>query len=225
MLHAFALAASQLGDRRILAVLAKTAGLTCALFAMLGAGLWLLLGHWLPERVAGLGWLIAVVAGVLAAWLLFRLVALAVLQLFGDEIVAAVEQRHYPVAATSARQLGLREELAVGLKGLRRSLGYNLAALPLALLLLVTGVGAALLFAVVNAVLLGRELTEMVAVRHSPVGGAVVLPPFIVRLALGGVVAALLLVPFANLLAPVLGVAAATHLVHGRLQARVAAHG
>lgn len=34
------------------------------------------------------------------------------------------------------------------------------------------------------------------------------------RFLLGGIVAALLIVPFVNLLAPVLGAAAATHLVH-----------
>jgi uncharacterized protein involved in cysteine biosynthesis len=43
------------------------------------------------------------------------------------------------------------------------------------------------------------------------------------RFLLGGAIAALLAVPFANLLAPVLGAAAATHLVHLGLRARDAA--
>jgi CysZ protein len=38
-----------------------------------------------------------------------------VLQFYADEVVLAVEARHYPEAAASARQLGWREELANGL--------------------------------------------------------------------------------------------------------------
>ena len=41
-----------------------------------------------------------------------------------------------------------------------------------------------------------------------------ILASLTLTLALGGVVAALLMVPFANFLAPVLGAAAAAHLVH-----------
>ena len=42
------------------------------------------------------------------------LIALIVIQFFADEVVLAVEDRHYPVAAANARQLGWREELALG---------------------------------------------------------------------------------------------------------------
>ena len=66
----------------------------------------------------------------------------------------------------------------------------------------------------VNAVLLGRELEDMVWLRHRQ--GADDLAPITrgQRFALGAIVAALMLVPFANLVAPVLGAASATHLVH-----------
>ena len=77
-------------------------------------------------------------------------------------------------------------------------------------------IGTALLFWAVNAWLLGRELMDMVWLRHQP--SAATAPPLgaLTRLALGGIVAGMLLIPFANLLAPVIGAAAATHLVHGR---------
>ena len=91
--------------------------------------------------------LLAVVLTLLAGWLLFRLVALAVLQLFADEVVAAVELRHYPAAAANARELGLgRGGAQRPASGLVRALVYNLAALPVALLLLPTGFGTALVF-------------------------------------------------------------------------------
>ena len=216
MLTAFTLALGQLGDRRILAVLGKSLALTVAIFAVLGAGLWFAITQTMGTD-GNEGYVGAIVAGavvLVSLWLLFRIVALAVLQLFGDEVVQAVEARHYPSAAASARALGWREEVRVGLRSLGRSLGYNLLALPVALLLLVTGIGTVLVFAAVNAVLLGRELTEMAALRHRDDAGNVPLPGFAARTALGAVVVALLLVPFVNLLAPVLGAAAATHIVH-----------
>ena len=218
MLAAFTLALGQLGDRRILAILAKSLALTLAVFAVMAAGTWFAIDRTMTTDGNG-GFVGAIVAGavfLIALWLLFRLVALAVLQLFGDEVVRAVEARHYPAAAASARALGWREEVRVGLRSLGRTVGYNLLALPVALALLVTGVGTVLVFAAVNAVLLGRELTEMAALRHRDEAGDAPLPGFATRTALGAVVVALLLVPFVNLLAPVLGAAAATHLVHRR---------
>lgn len=218
MLTAFTLALGQIGDRRILAVLGKTVAITLAMFTALGAGLWFAITRWGTNDGNG-GFVAAVLAGLLlivSLWLLFRFVAMAVLQMFGDEVVRAVEARHYPSVAAAARPLGWREELRAGARGLVRALGYNLLALPFAFVLMATAIGPALLFAAVNAVLLGRELTEMVALRHRDDAGQAPLPGFATRTALGGVVVALLLVPFVNLLAPVLGAAAATHLVHRR---------
>lgn len=216
MLTAFTLALGQIGDRRILAVLGKTIAVTLVVFMALGAGLWFAIAEW-GMRDGNGGFVAAVVAGLLlivSLWLLFRFVALAVLQLFGDEVVRAVEARHYPAAAASARALGWREELRVGARGLLRALAYNLLALPFAFVLMATAIGPAILFAGVNAILLGRELTEMAALRHRDDAGQAPLPGFATRTLLGAGVVVLLLVPFVNLLAPVLGAAAATHLVH-----------
>ena len=80
-----------------------------------------------------------------------------------------------------------------------------------------------MVFWAVNAWLLGRELVDMVWLRHRPAPGAPAPVGKAERFLLGGAIAALFMVPFANLLAPVLGAAAATHLVHGRWQARNAA--
>ena len=218
MLRAFALAFGQLGDRRILAILGKSIAITLMVLAVLGGIVWWMIQRELAEYYAvGLDTLAGFLAAVfvlIAAWLLIRFVGLAVLQLFGDEVVRAVEARYYPEAAAAARALGWREEVRVGLRSLLRALGYNLLALPVALLLLATAIGPALLFAAVNAVLLGRELGEMVALRHRDAAGNAPLPGFASRTALGAVVVGLMMVPFVNLLAPVLGAAAATHLVH-----------
>ena len=215
--RAFALSLGQLSDPAILRVLGKSVALTLAIFAILGGVLLFGLYSYLISLgvafSAELSSLAALLLTVMAGWLLFRFIALGVIQFFADDIVRAVEARHYPAAST-APNLAFAEAFAASTKGLVRALVVNAIVLPFALVLLVTGVGTALLFWLANAWLLGRELTEMVWLRHRsgggerlPVGGAT-------RFALGGIVAALLIVPFVNLLAPVIGAAAATHLVH-----------
>ena len=214
--RAFALSLGQLSDPAIGRVLAKSILLTLAIFVLLGFAAWAGLSAGLERFAAGyaeFSALIAIVLTLIGGWLLFRVVALAVLQFFADDVVRAVERRHYGSAA-AVPDLPLAAEIAASAKGLLRVIAVNAVVLPIALVLLVTGIGTALLLWAANAWLLGRELTEMVWLRHRsdtselvPVGG-------MTRFALGGIVAALLIVPVLNLLAPVLGAAAATHLIH-----------
>lgn len=220
--RAFALGLGQLSDPAILRVLAKSLLATLAVFAVLGVLAWQGLSATLASYAAGyegLSGLIAIVLTVIGGWLLFRVVALAVLQFFADDVVRAVERRHY-AAAAAVPDLPFSAELSASARGLLRTVAVNAVVLPFALLLLVTGVGTALLLWAANAWLLGRELTEMVWLRHR--GGAHDLAPVsgATRFMLGGIVAALLIVPFVNLLAPLLGAAAATHLVHRGRAAR-----
>lgn len=220
----------QLADRAVIGVAVKSIGLTLVLFAGAGVGLYVALARlfaspWLagllPAALSGpLVLLVALVVGIAAFWLLFRVVALAVLQLFADEVVAAVEARHYPELAKRARPLPLAREVAVASRGLLRALGYNLLALPVAGVLVFTAVGPALVFLAVNAVLLGRELTDMAWLRHcegDERGNPVPRPE---RILLGAVVAGMMAVPVLNLIAPLVGAAAGTHLVLRRVGAK-----
>ncbi len=213
-------AVGQLGDPAIARVLIKTVLITLAIFAALGGAIWFGLYQSLVAKgftfSAELGAIIAIVVAVIGGWLLFRIVALAVVQFFADEIVQAVEAKHYPALRDNARRLGLQEELANSLKGAGRAVLANLLAAILAVPLLFTAIGPAVLFWAVNAWLLGREFQDMVWLRHRRTPHEP--PPMrgFERFLLGGAVAALLVVPFANLLAPVIGAASATHLVHGR---------
>lgn len=219
MLRALLLSIGQLGDPPVLRVLAQSLAVTLALFAALALGLW-----WLVDAALA-GWayhgamagLAAVMATALAFWLLFRAIAILVVGLFADRIVAAVERRHYPAAATEARDVSLARGLTMGLGSATRFVLVNLLLLPVYLALLVTGVGTAALFFLVNAWLLGRDLGDMVAARHLPraamrdwraaTGGR--------HFVLGLAGTALFVVPLLNVLAPVLGAAMATHLYHG----------
>ena len=168
--------AGALTEGAVLRLLVKTVTLTVAIFVALA---------WLGEMVVddalaafGLATdraasvLISVLLMLVAAWLLFRVVAVAVLQFFADEVVTAVERRSYPAAAEAARKLGFAEELRVALGGAGRAILANLIALPFALALLFTAIGPAVVFWAVNAWLLGRELVDMVWLRHRPTADA-----------------------------------------------------
>jgi CysZ protein len=224
VIRALSLALAQIGDPRIRAVLVKSVLLTLALFAAAAALIgWALAGAnpcgWGPlDRDCTIGGgasvLIAFALGIASLWLLFPALAIGVLGFFSDEVVEVVEERHYPAAAAAARRPSTAEGLALGLRSAGRLLLWNATALPFYVLLLVTGVGPFLLFFAINAVALGRDLGEMVAVRRhrGPELERWLAANRVRRAALGLMVTFLFMIPFANLLAPVVGAAMATHL-------------
>lgn len=218
-------ALGQMADKVVVKVLAKTLLVTIAAFLALGAGLYAALVRlfaWAGWETGGLAEAAAAaLIAVAAFWLLFRLVALAVLQFFADEIVAAVEQRHYAEAAKAAVPVPFHRDAANAARGIARTLAVNAIAIPFALALWVTGVGPAIVFLGANAVLLGRELTDMTWLRYARRESAGPNPvPRIEQVALGGTIAALMLVPLVNLAAPLIGAAAGAHLTHQRMARR-----
>mgnify|MGYP003627217596 CR=1 FL=1 len=227
MIQALTRSLAQLADRAILAILLKVILLTILLFALFGVAAYFGL-LWL---FAWLGWTgggfaaatAAALIAILTGLLLFRLVAIFVLNIFSDDIVDAVERRYYPERAETAKPPGYALGLKMGLVSAGRALAYNIVATPLYILLLVTGIGAPIVFFAVNGILLGRDLQDMVAARHVPDYRNLSADwrlPKIQRFILGLIAALLLAIPFVNFLAPVLGAAMATHLVHGKKEAQ-----
>ncbi len=224
MIRAFLLSLGQLADPAILRVFLKSIGLTLLIFVSLGAALWFGT-QWLfvdqlgwGEDAAGLAIIGEFVATITFGWVLFRAVAIAVIDLFGDQIVVAVERRHYPAALATARDVPFARSLRMGLAAAGRALAVNLVLAPAYLVLLATGFGTPLLFFAANGWLLGVDLGEMVAARHipQPEMKAWRAATRWSRWELGVIVSGLLTVPVVNLIAPVLGAAMATHLFHGR---------
>ena len=213
----------QLFDGAVLRILLKSLAVTLVLFALVATAGWYAL-DWALARFGledtlfagaeAFRELLSLLLALVGLWLAWRIVAMGVVQFFADDVVLAVERRHYPERMASAREVPFGEQLGNALRSAGRALLANLIAAPFALVLLFTGVGTFAVFWIVNAVLLGRELQDMVWLRHrrnasdiAPVGRGQ-------RFALGGAIAGLLAIPFANFLAPVLGAASATHLVH-----------
>ena len=222
MLRAFFLSLAQLGDPAIRRVLIRSLGMTLAIFALAGVALWwgvrAALAGWLGAQAGGWSVAFTLVVELLAFWLAFRAVAVAVVGVFADDIVAAVEARHYPAALASGRPVSFARGSVMGLGSAARVIAVNLILLPLYIVLLATGVGTAAAFLLVNGWLLSRDLGDMVAARHmdrsamrrwrKATGPA--------RFLFGLAVATLFVVPGLNLLAPVLGASMATHFFHRR---------
>ena len=222
MIRALLLSIAQLRDRRILLVLLQSLLLTLAILATLGAGLWFgvraLVAHWLDAEGSALAASVAVLGSLMLGWVIFRAVAIAVIGLFGDRIVVAVEARNYPDRLAGARDVPFGRAIAMGLGSAGRTLAVNAVLGPVYLLLLASGIGTPVLFFAANGWLLGRDLMDMVAARHLDAAamkdwrGRTSLG----RFTLGLIVTGMLSLPGVNLIAPVLGAAMATHLFHGR---------
>ncbi len=220
MIQAFFLSLGQLLDGRVAMVFLKSLLVTLVLFAVLGFGLWYGV-HWASDRWigenAGAFADIAVIVVILGAhWLLFRAIAIGVIGIFADEVAAAVEARHYPGAHADARDVPFARSVAMGLGSGIRIILINLLLSPIYIALLLTGVGTAIAFFLVNSWLLGRDLGDMVAARHMQYGE---LPKWrrrtsVRRFVLGMFGTGLLLVPVVNLIGPVIGAAMATHAFH-----------
>ena len=223
MLAALPLVLAQLDDPRIRSVLFRSLAIALLLFA----GLW-----WMVDRattgldictlvgrscrVDDLGSTLAATLVTLGAlWFLFPPTAIAIINLFADEIVDAVEARHYP-QAVAPRALGWGKTARLALASAGRLIGWNLLALPFYILLIFTAVGPFLLFMAVNALALGRDLGDMVAARHLDDRARTdwLARTRAGRALLGLVVTGAFMVPVANLLAPVVGAALATHFFH-----------
>lgn len=222
------MAIAQLRDRKIILLLVKVLLTSLGLLAVLGIGLFYLLvwsfGQYLPENGGFAAAATAAILSILAAVFLFRIIAIFVINIFSDDVVDAVESKYYLARAEQANPPSYALGLRMGLASAGRAIGYNLLASPIYIGLLITGIGTAIAFFVINAILIGRDLQDMVASRHvkdfRDIENGWQLPKA-QRFLLGLTIALLLAVPFVNFLAPIVGAAMATHLVHRQKEEEV----
>lgn len=219
----FTRALGQIGDPRFRRVLLLGVGLALALLVGVYAGM-LGLIEWLAPAsvniplvgpVGGLDTLLSIGSALLMLGLsIFLMVPVAALfsGLFLEDVVQAVEDRHYP-ALPPVPRLKLSDSLIDAVN----FFGLLVLANALALLLYpFAGPLVPVVFWAVNGFLLGREYFTLVAMRRLGRKGAKALRARhngAIWLA-GTLMAAPLSVPFVNLVIPVLGVATFTHMFH-----------
>ncbi|HEY0213029.1 MAG TPA: EI24 domain-containing protein [Paenirhodobacter sp.] len=197
--------------------------LALALLIALGVGLIWVLGLILPETVnlpfwgpvswvdAAAGWM-AVAIFVFASIFLMAPVASIFTGFFLDDVAGLVEREHYP-DLPPVRGLGLWESLGDTLKFFGVVIAANLLALMIYPFVIPF---APFLFLGLNGYLLGREYFQMAALRRMSRADARALYErnALTVWATGALMAVPLAVPVLNLVVPVVGAAAFTHLFH-----------
>lgn len=219
-------AIAQLSDPRFRSVLVKGVGLTIGLLVAAYAIIFFAIQWLLPDSFSLpfigeitfvdtlLSWASVVLMLGLSVFLMVP-VASAFTGLFLEDVADAVEDRHYPNVATAPR-VGIPEGLREGLSFLVVLILANIAALVLYFTPL-----APFVFYGLNGFLLGREYFRLIAVRRVGRDGAkkAFRANLLTIWSAGALMAVPLTVPILNLLVPVVGAAAFTHLYH-RLEDR-----
>ncbi len=215
MIQSYLRAFGQLPDPRFRRVILLSLGLAVLLYGVtfvvvgwLFGELALMAASWWEAGSSILGGVAIVVVSVF----LFPAIMSAFVGLFLDDVASAVEAEHYPLLSAPRTQ-GFLESLAGSLRFAGLALLVNLIALPLYFIPPVN----AFAFLLVNGFLLGREYFELVALRRLSRPEVRALSRYYRRRLWwsGTVTALLLLIPFVNILAPLVGVAAMVHILHG----------
>lgn len=195
-------------------------GLALTSFVALWIGIAVLLGRTTLFAWGPLEWLVDVlgaVAVLVLSWLLFPAVATMAMGFWLERIAAAVEALDYP-ARGPARSAPIAETVMTTMRLMGLTLLLNLLALPV--YLLAPGINF-FVFLGLNGYLFGREYFEVVALRRlDPTATRAARRHFGGRVFIAGVViAGVFVVPFVNLVAPVIATAFMVHLFEGLRQA------
>lgn len=191
---------------------------TITLLVLLIAGVWVLLSGltlfdilWLNDLFEWLGTASAAVIG----WFIFPLLVPLFVSLFMERIAGIVEREDYPNTPLPIAQ-PIVPTVVASLKFAGITLLYNFLVLPF-YLLPVINIG---FYYLLNGYLLGRELFEMVAMRHKSLEEVNRLRRLHVwTLLLSGMaVAFLLTLPFVNLIMPLVATALFVHIFHKTAQ-------
>jgi uncharacterized protein involved in cysteine biosynthesis len=213
MPQALFLAFRQMGDPAFrLPLILAVLGAALAVAGLIGLAAWL--AGWAaaggPEWLSWITQAGGAAAGVFLGWWLFLPIALGIASLFTDTIAGAVERRHYPGLAAPSGASALAQ------MGHGIWFGCKLLLLQILLLpLFFIPIFGALLALLIAAHGLGAGLLREVALRRMNVAHS--------RIAwqrlrwqgwmLGLALALMAMVPVLNLLVPIIGIAAAAHLL------------
>ncbi len=212
MIVAIQRALSQMLSRDFVWVLLRAVGLTLLLYILLFFGLQAGL-----DAVPTLRWgwankaveIVATLGFVVSAVLLLAVVTSLFIGFFLEDVAKAVEAKYYGASAPS-RQQSFREGLWTALRFTGALILFNILALPLYFVPVVS----LFVFFILNGYLLGREYFEIVAYRHLAPREARGLrrsKAFSVFLA-GLVISVAMIIPVFNLVAPLFGTAFMVHI-------------
>ena len=162
---------------------------------------------WMDRAGEALG----VIGTAIAAYFLFPIIVAAVMGFFLERVVETVERRHRPGLPT-VRDVPLVEVTTSAVRFGLVSLGLNILCLPFYLVPFLN----LPVFVALNGYLFGREYLELVLQRRMPTAAVTAMRRAHKSLAwrIGLVTALIAMVPFVNIVAPIIGSAFATLQLH-----------
>lgn len=226
MFSHLSMAVAQLGDpalRRV--VLIGVLGSAVVFIALSAVTWWLFatqvdmasldLWGWLEELLSWLAGLAVLLTLLVVSALLFPGVATIIVGFFLEDVVSAVEARHYP-DEPPARPQPTSEVVASTVRFALTVIGLNLLCLPVYLLLSLLPPLNLILYYLLNGYLVSREYFELVALRRLAPSTAVQMRRRSRgKLLLAGILLTFLLtIPIVNFLTPVVATAFMVHVFH-----------
>jgi len=215
MINLFLISFSQLPDPAFRRVIVKAIVLSVSIFVFLAILVWFVLSEtnfftfWLFETFADM---FGGITAIVIAWLLFPTFASFFITLFLEDIVEAVENRHYS-SIILEKINNPSATFIISLRFTAIALFLNILAIPFYFFTIWFPPLGIFVFYCLNGYLLGREYFELVALRHIKMEDI----PSIRQsnrwqlFLFGSVTAFLFTIPLINFLAPILGVAGMTH--------------
>ena len=226
MMDAFSAAARQLNDPVIRRVLVRVALWTAAIYACLAIVLGTIPSgfdaearfadietDWIRNTVVwvvgNLVTMLIALAFVAILWILFVAIVQTVSSFYFEDVIMAVEARHYP-KLPKPNSIPLATQINASLRFAGKVILLNLLALPFYLIPVVSFV----VFLGLNGYLVGREYFELAALRRLDFKAARSLRKSRSGRVFGAgvIITALFAIPLVNLLAPVLGAAFMVHI-------------
>jgi len=225
MIAFFSLAVVQLFDKSLQKMLWISLMASAVIFLIF----WLLVGYTLLEtELFSTGWFYGmfdwvftkitnVFGGILIfvlTWFLFPSVVTLVITFFLENVINAVEKKHYP-NLPATRQQNILEISTITVKFMILSIILNVLVIPLYLVFFFLGPLNLFIFYTLNGYLLGKEYFELVACqRLEPKKANDLFKRYRSSVFRVGVISAFLMtIPLINMVAPIISVAAMVHLI------------
>tara|TARA_Y100001934_G_scaffold75425_1_gene93751 strand:- start:74632 stop:75480 length:849 start_codon:yes stop_codon:yes gene_type:complete len=176
-----------------------------------GWGLW----AWLLSLILKFINLLFALSVLFVLAILFPVITTLIIGLFFEDVVAAVEKKHYP-GSPVARSQPISEVLGFTLRFVLLVIGLNLLCLPLYLILLFVPPLNLVLYYLLNGYLVSREYFGLIAIRHmDPALASKMRRANRGKVLLAGIIITFLLtVPVVNLLTPVIATAFMVHVFY-----------
>ncbi len=215
MINFFLIAVSQLPDPAFRRVIFKAILLSVFVFICLAILVWFVLSEtniftfWVFEAFADM---FGGITAIVIAWLLFPTLASFFITLFLEDIVEAVESRHYSRILLEKIN-NPSATFIISLRFTVIALFLNILAIPFYFFTFWFPPLGIFVFYCLNGYLLGREYFELVALRHIKMNDiSSIRQSNSWQLFLFGLVTTFIFtIPFINFVAPILGVAGVTH--------------